>query len=154
MVVDESKLSVDDFRAKFSEERSSISSKVDEYINRLVDVKEFVNCDTFFHSKRQAIVESTHMYMDYMLVMQMQLNKTKAGMLDTIVNDTHTNFQLRTKEERFTMIDGSSSVVKLQEIVNLFNNQIMFLNESKKTIEGIIFNMKYRFEVQKYLGVC
>jgi len=78
----------------------------------------------------------------------------KSDVLNNIVGEASSNFNYKSKEEKLILIDGDITVAKTQQFIDLYNNQIMFLNESKKTIEGVIYNMKYRFEIQKYLNVC
>lgn len=147
-------LNFDDFKNKFTNQRNHVSKTIGEYIDRLADIKEFVNCEIFFHSKRQELLESIHTYMDLVLILQRELSVRKNIILVGIINDASTNFNMKSKDEKIIAIDGDKNIARFQQFIDLFNNQIMFLNESKKTLEGIIFNMKYRFEVQKYMDVC
>ena len=139
---------------KFSKQREQVSKYIREYILRLVDIKEFVNCETFFHSKRQELLEDIHLYMDLILLLQQRMSMRKSDVLNNIVGEASSNFNYKSKEEKLILIDGDTVVAKTQQFIDLYNNQIMFLNESKKTIEGVIYNMKYRFEIQKYINVC
>lgn len=154
MALDLSQMDINQFKQKFVNQRININKSINEYIMRLADIKEFVNCETFFHSKRQELLESIHEYMDLVLILQRELNLQKSKVLNGIVGESSSNFNFKSKEEKLILIDGDNLVTTLNEYIDLFNNQVMFCNESKKTIEGIIYNMKYRFEVQKYLGVC
>lgn len=154
MALDLGAMDINTFRDKFIKQRSNVSKQLNEHILRLADIKEYINCETFFHSKRQELLETTHEYMDLIIILNRELSIVKTKKLNNIVGEASTAFNFKTKEEKLILIDGDITVASLQEFIDLFNNQIMFCNESKKTIEGIIFNMKYRFEVQKYLSPC
>jgi hypothetical protein len=141
-------------KEQYANDRAEYTKSINEYINRLADIKEFVNCETFFHSKRQDIVEKKHEYMDLTLTMMSAINRRKTAVLESILDNPQKNFSIKSKDERMILVDGDANILMLQESLDLLNNQIMFLNDTQKTIEGIIYNMKYRFEVQKYMGVC
>lgn len=140
---------------QFKKIRENISAEILDHINRLADIREFLNCETYFHSKRQMILEDIHTYMDTVLLLQSSVDQRKSEVLTGVVYSDSTNsMAYKSKDEKLMFVNGDQQVLYLQQYINLFNNQIMFLNESKKTIEGVIYNMKYRFEIQKEINVC
>ena len=146
-------MNIADLRDKFVKQRENVSKTIDEYNQRLADIKEYVKCEIFFNSKRQEILEETHRYIDFVLMMQRDYDVVRSSVLDDIMNDATSNFTFKSKDEKMLRVNGNPTAAKIKEFIDLFNAQIEFLNESKKTLDGIIFGMKYRFEVQKYLNI-
>ena len=50
-------LNMQEFRDSFVKQRENVSISIDEYNQRLADIKEYVKCEIFFNSKRQEILE-------------------------------------------------------------------------------------------------
>ena len=151
--LDVDSLNLDEYRERFGMQRENVSKTIDEYNQRLCDIKEYVNCEIFFNSKRQELLETVHQYIDFVLIMQREIRLRKSLILTQIIDDATTNFNFKSKDEKIIRIEGDPIVAKLQALIDLFNAQIEFLSDSKKGVDNIIFNMKYRFEVQKYLSV-
>jgi hypothetical protein len=152
MSVDVNKLNYQEFSDKFKQQRENITKSILEYIARTADLKEYISCEIFFHSKRQELVESIHDYMGLVAIFNNEITIRKSTALVDIVENSSNNFNYKSKEEKLILIDGSTMYV--QKFIDLFNNQISFLNESKKTIEGIIYNLKSKLELSKYSAVC
>lgn len=146
-------LNMQEFRDRFVKQRENVSASIDEYNQRLADIKEYVKCEIFFNSKRQEILEEVHRYVDFVLMMQRDYDVIRSSVLDDIMNDATSNFTFKSKDEKMLRVNGNPAAAKIKTFIDLFNAQIDFLNESKKTLDCIIYGMKYRFEVQKYLNI-
>lgn len=146
-------LNMQEFRDSFVKQRENVSASIDEYNQRLADIKEYVKCEIFFNSKRQEILEEIHRYVDFVLMMQRDYDVIRSSVLDDIMNDATSNFTFKSKDEKMLRVNGNPAAAKIKTFIDLFNAQIDFLNESKKTLDCIIYGMKYRFEVQKYLNI-
>jgi hypothetical protein len=146
-------LNMQEFRDSFVKQRENVSISIDEYNQRLADIKEYVKCEIFFNSKRQEILEEIHRYVDFVLMMQRDYDVIRSSVLDDIMNDATSNFTFKSKDEKMLRVNGNPAAAKIKTFIDLFNAQIDFLNESKKTLDCIIYGMKYRFEVQKYLNI-
>lgn len=151
--LDYDKFSLEEYRNSFAEQRTNVSNSIDEYNKRLSDIKEYVKCEIFFNSKRQEILEEIHNLVDFVLIMQRDYSVIRAEILNDIMMDATSNFSYKSKDEKMARVDGNPTAAKIKSYIDLFSAQIDFLTESKKTLDGIIFGMKYRFEVQKYLNV-
>jgi hypothetical protein len=53
--------------------------------------------------------------------------------------------------EKNVVIDGKTSDIK--ELMEIFENQINFYSESIKTVDGVLFGIKSRVEIEKILGM-
>lgn len=151
--VDYDKLDIQKIRDDFVSQRNNVSKVIDEYNQRLADIKEYVKCEIFFNSKRQEILESIHTYVDFVLIMNRDYDVVRSAVLDDIMNDATSNFTYKSKDEKMLRVSGNPTAARIKMFIDQFNAQIDFLNETKKTLDGIIFGMKYRFEVQKYLNI-
>lgn len=150
-VINVASLNFEEFHKKFEDEEAKITKEIEEYIHRMADIKEYINCELFFHSKRQQIISSIHKYMNRMIVFQNSLEIYKSSVLSGIVNEASSNFNFKSSQEKMILIDGNNNVAQTKLFLDLFNNHINFLDESRKTLDGIIYNMKNRVEIQKQL---
>ena len=151
---DQNNIDTNSLRSMFAGIREEKSKTIGEYILRMVDIKEYVNCEVFFHSERMRILDMIHTYVDYMTGLQLTIDRRKSNVLDDILSNPQKNFAIKSRDERIILVDGDASVSKLKELIAIYDNQIQFLSETKKGLDGIIYNMKHRVDVQKMMNVC
>lgn len=137
---------------KFANVRESLSNEIIEHINRLSDIHEFLECGTYFHTKRQLILEDIHTYMDTVLLLENEADVRKSAVLSSVISNPTDSFAYKSKDEKLLLVNGDTQVARLNQFINLFKNQILFLDETKKTVEGVIYHMKDRLTIQKELG--
>jgi len=137
-----------DILTKFEARRSEVSKEIYQNIEKLSNLKTLKDAQVNMLSLRQRLLEDNHTLLEHLTNLRKKYRVEKATEMENISKNLQIRYQ---SNEKTVVIDGRTSATR--EYLEIFENQVLFFNESIKTIDSIIFGIKARLDIEKTLGL-
>lgn len=133
---------------KFQDRRSEVSKEIYENIEKLSNLKTLKDAQVNMLSLRQRLLEDNHTLLEHITSFRKKYRDERSVEMENVSRNLQIRYQAN---EKNTVLDGRTSSTK--EMLEIFENQLSFFNESIKTIDNIIFGIKTRLDIEKTLGL-
>lgn len=132
------------FSEHFDNSRLFWADKISQHSENFKHIERITELQAELFSDRQIILEQKHSLYELISKMNNQINKKKKRKFI----EYSTNYDLKLNgREKETFIDADlSNEIQLSDIVD---NHIIFLEQTIKTIDSIIFGVKYRVSLHE-----
>ena len=137
--------------AAFKKERERINKEIINDIMCMRDVKKMSEVQVSFLSMRQRLLEDLHILMDKMIEVRKQYKLNRGQAYNHVITDM--KMRVKTGADKEALIDGSIIVAEEKAKLEILDNQILFYNESMKTVDQVLYGIKTRVEIEKMIGV-
>lgn len=140
----EKKAKSDDLRTMFNEDREYWTAQVKQHSNDFRDFKKLVDLEANLFFDRQLLVESRHKLMTKLSKLNTNLTIKK--------KDRHiyykTDYSLKlTTTEKDIAVDADLGEFTI--LVDLLDIHVQFLEQTIKTMDNIIYGVKYRITLEE-----
>ena len=135
----------------FKKSRTEFNDKIIASIYDMRDTHKLVDVKVQMLSTRQRLLEDSHTLLDTLTDLRKKYRIQKGKAYDNIVN----NIQLRMKTtgEKEAIVEGTSEIAELRNKIEILENQTQYYTESIRTVDGILYGIRTRLEIEKLLGV-
>lgn len=133
---------------KFQARRDQVSREIYQNIENLSGLKTLKDAQVNMLSLRQRLLEDNHTLLEHISTLRKKFREEKAAEMENISRNLQLRYQ---SNEKNVVIEGRTASTK--EYLEIFENQVLFFNESIKTIDNIIFGIKTRLDIEKTLGL-
>lgn len=135
----------------FKRSRAEFNDKIIASIHDMRDTHKLVDVKVQMLSTRQRLLEDSHTLLDTLTDLRKKYRIQKGKAYDNIVN----NIQLRMKTtgEKEAIVEGTSEIAELRNKIEILENQTQYYSESIRTVDGILYGIRTRLEIEKMLGV-
>lgn len=133
---------------QFYEDRSKWTNIVKTMSSNLRDLTSLAETQVDLYSNRQIGVEQMHQLLGTYSKLNKLFKQKKSDELTKLVNGNNYNVRLQNKENE-AILDSKLSEVQYK--LDLVKAQIEFFKETVKSIDAIIYGVKYRMELANYM---
>lgn len=131
-------------------QRQDYDKDIFENIKKLSSVKNLNELQINALTLRQRLLEDSHILLDKLVTLRKDYKQNRGEAYDHITNNIQ--IKLKTREEKSAIIEGDASVNEVRAKIEVLDNQILFYNESIKTMDQMLYGLKTRIDVEKLLG--
>lgn len=139
-----------DLEIRFKGERSEWTAKIQRMSSNLKNISSLAETQVDLYSERQIGIE----YLHELISTYSRLNKIskekKAEYLKKLLNNNDYNIRLKNQENEI-LFEGS--VAAIQHRLDILKTHMDFMKETVKTIDAIIYGVKYRLELEEFRRV-
>jgi hypothetical protein len=133
-----------------AKQRQEYNKDILDNILKLKSIKSLnelhINCLTL----RQRLLEDSHILLDKLVNLRKDYKQNKGDAYNYINNNVQ--IKLKSQEEKSAIVEGRLNVNETKSKMEIMDNQILFYNESIKTMDQILYGLKTRIDVEKLLG--
>lgn len=130
---------------KFSIERKSWTDKITYMSKKMKKVLELNELMTYIYSERQLAVEYYHYLMNLLIKINKKYRIEYASKYDFYTNQS----QIRYPNESTKVNKVLAEMSEIADIKEKVNNHAKFIDNTIKTIDNIVYAIKYRIEVEQ-----
>lgn len=133
---------------KFEKQRRDYSNEILTASQMLNDIKKLIQAKIIFLGLRQRLLEDHHVIIaNY----DKQAKKYREAKAEELMNTTN-NMQVRFNErEKDKYVDGQPRISGIKMTMDFLQNQSSFLDESKKTVDHALYNIKVIVDMQRLM---
>ena len=135
----------------FRNQRATINKQIIGEISNLKDLKKLNALHVSFLSHRQRLLEDSHILLDKLVDLKKEYKVNKGNAYNIVLKDMQ--LRIKTTGEKSAIIEGSTAVSESKAKIEVVENQILFYNESIKTVDQVLYGLKTRLDVERLLGV-
>ncbi len=134
-----------DLSQSFAKERLEWKNTILRMAGKIKDMHQITDLQVDLYSNRQLCLEHSH----YLQSLLAKVNKGYKKSVGSKVNDYKNNHDIKFKMgEANLLVEASTADIK--ENIDLIQSQINYMQETIKTIDNIIYGIKYRIQIEEY----
>jgi len=134
----------------FVKQRAEYNKDILENILKLKNIKSLNDLHIHALTLRQRLLEDSHILLDKQVELKKDYKHLRGLQYEHITNNVQIKF--KNKDEKGAIIEGNSGVNKAKSHIDILDNQILYYNESIKTMDQLLYGLKTRIDVERLLG--